>query len=80
MHNQKKINVFFKLQTHLRTFILQEVEQMERARKSKRIHKPNLEKSIETLDSFILTTDADAAEISVRHFTFETNLQVYLVY
>ncbi|CAK6980197.1 sterile alpha motif domain-containing protein 9-like [Scomber scombrus] len=48
---------------------LQEVEQMEKARKSQMIQKPNPEKSLTTLDSFILTTDADAAEISLGNGT-----------
>ncbi|XP_042257990.1 sterile alpha motif domain-containing protein 9-like [Thunnus maccoyii] len=47
----------------------QEVEQVERARGSRMIQKPNPEKSLETLESFILTTDADSAEISVVHST-----------
>ncbi|CAK6980196.1 sterile alpha motif domain-containing protein 9-like [Scomber scombrus] len=45
----------------------QEVEQMEKARKSKMIQKPNPQKSLDTEASFILTTDADAAEISLVH-------------
>lgn len=37
---------------------------MEGARGSKRIKKPNPEKSLQMLDSFVLTTDADTANIS----------------
>ncbi|XP_062300686.1 NACHT, LRR and PYD domains-containing protein 1 homolog [Scomber scombrus] len=42
----------------------QKVEQMERASQSRIIQKPNPEKSLQILDSFTLTTDAEPAEIS----------------
>ncbi|XP_042257999.1 NACHT, LRR and PYD domains-containing protein 1 homolog [Thunnus maccoyii] len=61
--NQKKLTLHIHLIAH-DPARQQELEQMERARGSRMIQKPNPEKSLKMLASYILTTDADAAKIS----------------